>query len=89
MRWTRVDAYAALSADPDGFAINLANVGELVAYMAVRLGERWKPGPDGTSRGWDGSTILRVDRVQADDRDARDAAWRACVAACEESARVR
>ena len=73
MRWIKVDKYSAKS-DPPGFWINLANMGETVAYTAVRAG-------DGN-----GPEILHVERGLPLDMDHPDriAGFRACLRACEE-----
>lgn len=76
MRWVKVDKYAAKSADPAGYWINLAYMGDTVAYTAVKAG-------DGA-----GPEILHVERGLPLDMEHPDrvAGFRACVRACEEHA---
>jgi hypothetical protein len=89
LNWIRGGNYY-LKSDPEGFVINRANTGGRICYMAVKLGTPWRGRPGDTEpRGWDGSTILHVERdLDPADDAGRLAALDRCKAACE-AAHVR
>jgi len=53
------------------------------AYQAIRLGKPWRD-----RRGFDDSVSLLVARFPNGDENARVAAYKACVEACERDARA-
>lgn len=93
MDWIKRGPNYMLSANPAGFAINKALVRGRVCYMAIKLGTPWKPRPGDPPepKGWDGSTIVHVERDVAPDNppkgtpeyDALSAAYQRCKEACE------